>query len=130
VTNPPVHVVRTGELSSQTSQTSGLLRLEALSARTGASSLWGGISELAPGARTGIHHHGSAETIVYVLSGRGRWTLPDQNEPGYEAGPGDFVLIPPFVAHREENTSADVPVVMVVVRTEAQANVVNLDPQS
>jgi uncharacterized RmlC-like cupin family protein len=121
-----VHVVRAGELIGDTAQTEGLVRHEAISARTaGSRQLWVGRSELVPGGHTGPHHHGDAETAVYVVSGRGRWLVDDQ--PGaVEAGAGDFVLIGPRVVHSEENVSESEPVSMIVARSSADASVVNL----
>jgi uncharacterized RmlC-like cupin family protein len=69
-------VVHPRELISETSQTSGSLRMSAISATQGvASPLWAGIFVVEPSARTGIHHHGEQDTIVYVLEGESivRW---------------------------------------------------------
>lgn len=122
-----VRVVRAGELIDDTAQTAGLVRWEAISARTAGSKwLWMGRSELPPGGNTGPHHHGESETVIYVESGRGRWVLEDQASTVVEAGPGDFVLIAPMVIHSEENTSDSEPVMMIVARSSADASVVNV----
>ena len=44
-----------------------------------------------------------------------------------EAGPGDFIFIPPFVPHQEINASTDAPLSCVVVRSGQEAVVINLD---
>ncbi|MCO8276664.1 cupin domain-containing protein [Actinoplanes sp. TRM 88003] len=123
-----VHIVRAGDLSDQTPQTSGLKRFEAVSARRlGSQDLWMGLSVLPAGSRTGVHHHGRSETALYVLSGVGRWWIGDRLDTVAEAHPGDFVYIEPDVVHWEENASATEPVRMIVARTTQDAIVVNLD---
>lgn len=123
-----VQVVRACELDTNTPQTSGLQRFEAISEkRLGASQLWMGLSILPAGMRTGVHHHGSSETALYVLSGVGRWWVGDRLDQAREAQAGDFLYIPPDAVHWEENGSATEPVVMVVARSTQDAIVVNLD---
>ncbi len=43
-----------------------------------------------------------------------------------EAGPGDFIYVPPFVPHQEINASPDEPTSWVVVRSAPDPIVVNL----
>jgi uncharacterized RmlC-like cupin family protein len=123
-----VHIIRSGALSDDTPQTSGLQRFEAVSARRlGSRDLWMGLSILPPGSQTGVHHHGESETALYVLSGVGRWWVGDALDEAREAHPGDFVYIKPNVVHWEENTSDTEPVQMIVARTTQDAIVVNLE---
>jgi uncharacterized RmlC-like cupin family protein len=123
-----VRVVRSDELIEGTAQTDGLLRQEAISATSaGSQRLWMGRSVLEAGGRTAPHHHGESETAVYVVSGRGRWRLQDKADSYYEAGPGDFVLIPAYLVHWEENSSGSEPVAMIVARSGPDASVANLD---
>lgn len=125
-----VVVVPSSSLDSDTAQTPGLQRFEAVSARlTKSESLWMGLSILPPGARTSVHHHGDSETALYVLSGVGRWWVGDDLDQVREARPGDFVFIPPKVVHWEENASDTEPVEMIVARSTQDAIVVNLDRQ-
>lgn len=122
-----VQVVRPHEMSSETGQTPGLTRLEAVSERlTSSRDLWMGRSVLDPGLRTGVHHHGDSETALYVVSGVGRWWIGDRLDDPIEAGPGDFLFIPPNVVHWEENASDSEPVDMIVARSTMEAIVVNL----
>jgi uncharacterized RmlC-like cupin family protein len=66
----PLAHVRGRELRADTSQTSGMTRLEAISGKnTGSAKVWMGQTHMAPGTRSGDHHHGEAETAIYVLSG-------------------------------------------------------------
>lgn len=123
-----VVVVPAGKLGNDTAQTPGLQRLEAVSAKlTGSQVLWMGLSVLPAGARTGVHHHGDSETAVYVRSGTGRWWVGDNLDQLHEAHAGDFVFIPPYLVHREENASQSEPVEMIIARSTQEAIVVNLD---
>ncbi len=80
-----------------------------------------------PGAKTGAHHHGHVESVIYVVSGRARMRWGDRLEYVAEAGPGDFVLVPPYVPHQEINAADDEPLSCVLVRTGQDPVVVNLD---
>ena len=121
-------IVRAGELDSNTPQTQGMSRAAAIThARTGASKLWAGTVTVQPAARTGAHHHGELETVLYIVRGRARFRWGDHLEFVEEAGPGDFIYVPPFVPHQEMNARADQPVEAVVVRSGQEPIVVNLD---
>lgn len=78
-----------------------------------------------PAARTGPHHHGELETVLYIVRGRARFRLGDRLEFVAEAGPGEFIFVPPFVPHQELNAIADQPV--EAVRSGQEPIVVNLD---
>ena len=68
-----VKIVRAGELDTNTAQTPGMTRAAAIThARTGASKLWAGTVVVQPNAKTGPHHHGELETVLYVVRGRAR----------------------------------------------------------
>src|SRR5258708_1191007 len=123
-----IRIVRAGELDSNTPQTPGMTRAAAIThATTGASKLWAGTVTVAPAARTGAHHHGELETVLYIVRGRARFRWGDHLEYVEEAGPGDFIFVPPFVPHQEMNARADEPVEAVVVRSGQEPIVVNLD---
>ncbi len=123
-----VKVVRAGELDSNTPQTPGMTRAAAIThARTGASKLWAGTVTVQPGAKTGPHHHGELETVLYIVKGRARMRWGDQLEFSDEAGPGDFIFVPPYVPHQEMNALLDEPCEAVVVRSGQEPVVVNLD---
>jgi uncharacterized RmlC-like cupin family protein len=96
-------------------------------ARTGASKLWAGIVVVQPNAKTGAHHHGEVETVLYIVKGRARMRWGEKLEFVDEAGPGDFIYVPPFVPHQEINAKRDEPVEAVVVRSGQEPVVVNLD---
>jgi len=123
-----VRVVRAGELDKNTPQTPGMTRAAAITnARTGASKLWAGHVVVEPNARTAAHHHGELETVLYIVRGRARMRWGDHLEFTEEAGPGDFIYVPPFVPHQEMNARDDEPVEAVIVRSGQEPIVVNLD---
>ena len=123
-----VKIVRAGELDPNTPQTPGMTRAAAIAhARTGANKLWAGTVVVAPDARTAAHHHGEIETVLYIVKGRARMRWGDHLEFSGEAGPGDFIYVPPYVPHQEMNARADEPVEAVVVRSGQDPIVVNLD---
>jgi uncharacterized RmlC-like cupin family protein len=123
-----VRVVRAGELDVNTPQTPGMNRAAAITAaRAGAEKLWAGTVVIHPKAKTGAHHHGPVESVIYVVSGRARMKWGDRLEFTAEAGPGDFIYVPPFVPHQEMNARSDEPVEAVIVRSGQDPIVVNLD---
>jgi uncharacterized RmlC-like cupin family protein len=123
-----VRVVHAGELDFNTPQTQGMLRAAAISrARGGAEKLWAGTVTIEAQAKTGAHHHGDLESIIYVVSGRARMRWGDRLEFVAEAGPGDFIFVPPYVPHQEINASGTERLECVVVRSGQEPVVVNLD---
>jgi uncharacterized RmlC-like cupin family protein len=115
-------------LSPETAQTPGMRRLEAISGRlSGSRRIWMGKNHVAPRMRSADHHHGEAETGIYVVSGHPVFVfLEDGVERRIETGPGDYVYVPPYVPHREENPSADEEAVVVLARSTQEGIVVNL----
>ena len=99
-------------------------------ASAGANKLWAGTVTVYPNAKTGPHHHGKLESIIYVISGCARMRWGERLEFVAEAGPGDFIYVPPFVPHQEINASQDEPLTCVIVRNDQEPIVVNLDIQS
>ena len=123
-----VRIVRGDALDTNTPQTEGMLRAAAIThARVGANALWAGTVDIVADAKTGPHHHGELESIIYVVSGRARMRWGDRLEFADEAGPGDFIFVPPFVPHQEINASTDEPLRCVVVRSGQEPFVVNLE---
>ena len=123
-----IRVVHADELDTNTPQTPGMNRAAAISAATaGAQNLWAGTVVIHPDARTGAHHHGHLESVIYVISGRARMRWGERLEFTAEAGPGDFVYVAPFAPHQEINASPDQPLSCVVVRSGQEPVVVNLD---
>jgi len=123
-----VRIVHHDQLDPNTPQTPGMHREAAVSrAAAGAEKIWAGTVTIQPGAQTGPHHHGDLESVIYVLHGRARMRWGDTLEFASEAGPGDFIYVPPHVPHQEINASQDEPLACVVVRSDQEPVVVNLD---
>jgi uncharacterized RmlC-like cupin family protein len=126
--NHGVKIISSNDLDLNTPQTLGMTRAAAINrAMAGANKLWAGTVSIQPAAKTAPHHHGELESIIYVVSGRARMRWGDQLEFVAEAGPGDFIFVPPFVPHQEINANANEPLTCVVVRSDQEPIVVNLD---
>lgn len=125
-----VRVICARELDSKTPQTPGMHRRAAVTTeRTGAAKLWAGTVTIEPKARTGAHHHGDLESVIYVVSGRARLRWGERLEYVAEAQSGDFIYVPPYVPHQEINASDDVQLHCVLARSGQRGLVVNLDIQ-
>ena len=123
-----VRVVHASELDPNTPQTPGMHREAAINAaRAGAEKLWAGTVVIHPKAKTGAHHHGPVESVIYVVSGKARMRWGDKLQFMAEAGPGDFIYVPPFVPHQEINASDTEPLSCVLCRSGQEPVVVNLD---
>ncbi len=123
-----MRVVPAGCDDANTPQTSGMQRAAMITrARTGAEKLWAGVVTIQPDARTGAHHHGELESVIYVVRGRARMRWGERLEFTAEAGPGDFIFVPPFVPHQEINANSEEPLECVLVRSGQEPVVVNLD---
>jgi uncharacterized RmlC-like cupin family protein len=123
----PLRHVRAEDLSTDTGQTPGMSRSEAISARTvGSQRVWMGQTSVGPQTASGNHHHGDSETAIYVVSGHPVFVFAeDGQEIRLTPEPGDYVFVPPFVPHREENPT-DTDAVVVIARSSQEAVVVNL----
>jgi uncharacterized RmlC-like cupin family protein len=98
--NHGLRIIRSGDLNTNTPQTPGMTRAEAISRATaGAQKLWAGTVVVQPNAKTSPHHHGDLETVIYVVRGRARFRWGNRLGFVDEAGPGDFVYVPPYVPH-------------------------------
>jgi uncharacterized RmlC-like cupin family protein len=125
--NAMISVVHPAGLSSETQQTSGSLRMSAIAAMNGiVSSLWAGIFVVEPSGKTGIHHHGEQDTVVYVLEGEACVRWGDSGEYSLTVGAGDFLHVPSWLPHQEFNPSRENPFRWVVVRSTPEPIVVNL----
>jgi uncharacterized RmlC-like cupin family protein len=123
-----VRVIPGDSLDANTAQTPGMSRAAAINlARVGAQKIWAGTVHIHPDAKTGAHHHGELESVIYVLRGRARMRWGEKLEYVAEAGPGDFIFVPPFVPHQEINASTDETLECVLMRSGNEAVVVNLD---
>jgi uncharacterized RmlC-like cupin family protein len=123
-----VRVVPGDQLGPVAATTPGMDRAVAIDrARMGAQKLWAGTVHIHANAKTGAHHHGPLESVIYVVSGRARMRWGERLEFVAEAGPGDFIYVPPYVPHQEINASSDETLSCVLVRSDSEAVVVNLE---
>ncbi|HET6160137.1 MAG TPA: cupin domain-containing protein [Dongiaceae bacterium] len=126
-----VCVIPGGSLDANTAQTPGMDRRAAITyARVGAQKLWAGTVHIHPNAKTGAHHHGPLESVIYVVRGKARMRWGEHLEFVAEAGSGDFIYVPPYVPHQEINASREEMLECVLVRSDGEAVVVNLDIES
>lgn len=123
-----VKVISGSALDPNTAQTPGMSRATAINrARAGAEKLWAGTVVIEPNAKTGPHHHGELESVIFVLRGRARMRWGENLQFVAEAGPGDFIYVPPFVPHQEINASPEEILECVLVRSGQEPVVINLD---
>jgi uncharacterized RmlC-like cupin family protein len=123
-----VKVIPGHSVDPNTAQTPGMNRATAINrARAGAEKIWAGTVTIHANAKTGAHHHGDLESIIYVVKGKARMRWGEALEYTAEAGPGDFIFIPPYVPHQEINASRDETLECVLVRSGQEPVVVNLD---
>jgi uncharacterized RmlC-like cupin family protein len=122
-----VRVIPANSLDPNTPQTPGMDRKAAINfARAGARKLWAGTVNISPNAKTGAHHHGPLESVIYVVRGKARMRWGERLEFVAEADPGDFIYVPPYVPHQEINASPSEPLECVLVRSDNEAVVINL----
>jgi uncharacterized RmlC-like cupin family protein len=116
------------DLSEATTQTPGMRRLEAISGKlTQSEKIWMGENHVPGGLISANHHHGDSETGIYVVAGSPVFVfVEDGEERRIEASPGDYIFVPPYAPHREENPGTDEAVV-VLARSTQEAIVVNID---
>ena len=123
-----VRVIPANSLDSNTPQSPGMSRAAAINfARVGAEKIWAATVTIHPNAITGAHHHGPVESVIYVVKGRARMRWGDRLEFVAEAGPGDFIYVPPYVPHQEINANANEALECVLLRSGQDPVVVNLD---
>ncbi len=123
-----VRVIKRDSLDTNTAQTPGMLRSAAIDfRRVGSKKLWAGTVLIDPNAKTGAHHHGALESVIYVVRGKARMRWGERLEFTAEGEAGDFIFVPPYVPHQEINALPDTPLECVLVRSDNQSVVVNLN---
>ena len=121
-----LRVIRTNDRCPEAAS-GAMLRQGGIADQTvGAQKIWLGYVELGPGLISAVHHHGEAESGIYIISGNARFYSGDRLDQGQEAHSGDFVWVPPHLVHVEMNMSKDEPVRMVVARSTQAALTFNL----
>jgi len=122
-----VKVIKSDRLDGNTAQTPGMRRAAAINADRGSRKIWAGTVVIHPNAKTGAHHHGTLESVIYVVRGIARMRWGDRLEFIAEADAGDFIFVPPYVPHQEINRSSDTPLECVLMRSDNESVVVNLN---
>ena len=122
-----VRDIKGDHLDPNTPQTPGMFRQAAINhARVGARKIWAGTVRIAPDAKTGVHHHGALESVIYVGKGHARMRWGARPQFVAEAGPGDFIFVPPYVPHQEINADPSQTLECVLMRSDNEAVVVNI----
>lgn len=123
-----LHHVKASDVDTNTAQTEGMRRLAAISGETvGSEKLWMGETHVAPDTASANHHHGESETAIFVRSGHPEFVFHDGvEEVRISTEAGDYIFVPPYVPHREENPDPNKPAVVVIARSTQEAIVVNL----
>ena len=75
---------------------------------------------------SGWHHHADNDTYVYVSRGSLTIDFGPGGAERVEAGPGDFVFVPPHTVHRE-TTGSDIDLDAFVIRMGGEPEHVRLD---
>ena len=121
-----LRVIRAGDRCPD--QASGAMLREAAIAQNtvGAQKIWLGYVELGPGLISAVHHHGEAESGIYIISGQARVFGGEHLDRSQDARYGDFVWVPPHMVHVEMNISQTEPVRMVVARSTQTSLTFNL----
>lgn len=130
IDNQTIRVVRRGQTTQDTPQTSGIQRFEAISQRTvGSAGLWMGHTIAPAGVRSAPHHHGDSETAIYMLRGTATFFVGEGLRERIDVSAGDFFFIPPNCVHVESNLT-DEDAELIVARSTQEPIVVNLSHDS
>jgi uncharacterized RmlC-like cupin family protein len=123
-----VHHIKASDLSSATAQTAGMRRRAAITGGSvGSERIWMGETSVSPQTVSDNHHHGESETAIFIRSGNPEFVFHDGiQEVRIVTAPGDYIFVPPYVPHREENPHTANPAVIVIARSTQEAIVVNL----
>lgn len=123
-----IKVISEYALDDNTPQTKGMKRYAAVAKNNvGAKKIWAGKVDIDPDAKTGAHHHGELESVIYVLSGKAKMRWGEKLEFEKYAYPGDFIFVPPFVPHQEINASKDEILKCILFRNGQDPVVINLN---
>jgi uncharacterized RmlC-like cupin family protein len=123
---PPLRVISPAERQPDTAS-GAMLRMAAISKQVcGAERIWVGYVELGPGLVSAAHHHGEAESAIYIISGQARFYSGEGLADKHDAGPGDFIWVAPGALHIEMNAGQGEPVRMIVARSTQETLVFNV----
>jgi uncharacterized RmlC-like cupin family protein len=128
VTEPTLRVIRPADRVPDVASGAMVREAAVSEALVGARKLWVGYVELSAGAVSAPHHHGEAESVIFVVSGHARFLVGEGFKEALDADPGDFIWVPPYVPHIESNRSDTEPVHSIVCRSTQETLVFNLEP--
>jgi uncharacterized RmlC-like cupin family protein len=112
-----VRKIEASSLTAGAGQNQAMERTVAISRDTvGSSGIYSSIVTTAPGGRTEVHHHGACETSIYIISGRARFYSGAKLRDVVDASSGDFIYVPAYEVHVEENVSNTETLVVLVSR--------------
>ena len=123
-------LVKPDQRGENTAQTPGMIRQAGVAAdQCGSQGLWIGFVSAPPGAG-GAHHHGSAESGIYIIKGQLKFHFGEGLQKTLIAEAGDFLYVPPETVHVEENLSETEAAELIVARNSTEFLVVNVpDPR-
>jgi uncharacterized RmlC-like cupin family protein len=109
--------IERASLKGHAGQNADMERIIAVSHDTvGSENLYSSIVTTGPGGRTEIHHHGECETSIYILKGRARFYSGEGLRDITDADEGDFIYVPAYEVHVEENASDTEQLVVLLSR--------------
>ena len=127
--HPPLRHIRADQVSAETAQSAGMQRYAAISeGLVGSQRLWMGQTHVGPAMRSADHHHGEAETAIYVVSGHPEFVFLDEasgEEVRLRTAPGDMSSCRP-TRRTGRRTTTRQEAVVVIARSTQEAIVVNL----
>jgi uncharacterized RmlC-like cupin family protein len=114
-------VIRPSDRHRQTGQTAGMLREEAVHTP----GLWAGVVFTEAGRFSSWHHHGTYESLIYVVRGNVQLECGPGGKTTLRARPGDCIFVPRGEIHREGNDGLEESEI-VVIRSGSGELVVNV----
>ena len=123
-----IKVIPGDQLDPNTAQTPGMDRAAAINfARAGAKKIWAGTVKIHPNAKTGAHHHGALESVIYVIKGRARMRWGDHLEYRRRGRSRRFHLRAALCPAPGDQRADHETLECVLVRSDKKTVVVNLD---
>jgi uncharacterized RmlC-like cupin family protein len=118
-----IRVIHADEMRIPENPTPGMDRREAFTGE----GVWAGTVRTERGVMTGWHVHAGHDSYIHVGSGRARFEFGPGGAIGVDAGPGDYVLIPRGLVHREGSAEGSNGFEAVIVRIGRGELVTNVD---
>ncbi|KAJ9137060.1 hypothetical protein NKR23_g9340 [Pleurostoma richardsiae] len=110
----PVRITKANDVKTNHGQTEGMIRQSAVVNISPNQQIVGTLMRAQPHSSSGVHHHGTQDTIVYAVSGSGL-IVSEGGGKRDRLDPGDWAIIPQGREHQEANDGDD-EVVWVICR--------------